>query len=152
MKQLSLVALFVYRVCVWCSLTRVQRATALPRARAGGLPARLPQGQVVLLIGGDPRGAQYGAHVQAQRQEHTHQAHQLEGRGRRRGRRAARLLRAVRGRGHQQGGRRLGLALRRSRGDAAVVMLLLRIRADGIKAESARMGRSQTESSRPRCG
>nr|XP_036848077.1 uncharacterized protein LOC118967255 [Manis javanica] len=38
----------------------------------------LPEGQVVLVVGGDPGGAQHGPQVQTQRQEDAHQPDQLQ--------------------------------------------------------------------------
>lgn len=59
-------------------LTAAERGLAVPDVRAGGLPAGLPEGQVVLVVGGDPGGAQHGPQVQTQRQEDAHQPDQLQ--------------------------------------------------------------------------
>lgn len=77
---------------VYCKVTKVagltgpflpQRAVAQPVRGGSVLPARLPQRQVVLVIRGDPRRTQHGPNIQAQREENTHQTHQLQGRQRR---------------------------------------------------------------------
>lgn len=77
---------------VYCKVRKVagltapllpQRAVAPPVHGGSVLPARLPQGQVVLVIRGDPRRTQHGPNIQAQREENTHQTHQLQGRQRR---------------------------------------------------------------------
>lgn len=87
---------------VYCKVTKVagltgpQRAAAPPGRGGCGLPARLPQGQVVLVIRGDPRRTQHGPDIQAEREENTHQTHQLQGRQRRH----AHFLRSAHGWGH----------------------------------------------------
>lgn len=65
------------------SLTRGQCAVAGPLRGYDGLPAGHPHGQIVLVIGRDPGRAQNGPDVQAQRQQHARQAHQLQRRQRR---------------------------------------------------------------------
>lgn len=50
----------------------------MPAIQVGGLPAGLPQGQVVLVVRGDPGRAQNSSQIQTQRQEDAHQPDQLE--------------------------------------------------------------------------
>lgn len=60
------------------ALTAAERGLAVPVVQAGGFPAGLPQGQVVLVVGRDPGRAQHGPQVQTQRQEDAHQPYQLQ--------------------------------------------------------------------------
>jgi hypothetical protein len=59
------------------ALTAAERRLAVPDVQAGGFPAGLPQGQVVLVVGRDPGRTQHGPQVQAQRQEDAHQPDQF---------------------------------------------------------------------------
>uniref|UniRef100_M3YLW4 Uncharacterized protein n=1 Tax=Mustela putorius furo TaxID=9669 RepID=M3YLW4_MUSPF len=81
------------------ALTAAERGIAVPAVQAGGFPAGLPQGQVVLVVGRDPGRAQHGPQVQTQRQEDAHQPDQLQ-RGQHR---HAHLLHAAAGRSHAPG-------------------------------------------------
>lgn len=44
-------------------LTAAKRRLAMPDVQVGRLPAGLPQGQVVLVVRGDPGRAQHGSQV-----------------------------------------------------------------------------------------
>ena len=81
------------------ALTAAERGLAVPDVPAGGFPAGLPQGQVVLVVGRDPSRAQHGTQVQTQRQEDAHQPDQLQ-RGQHR---HAHLLPASARRSHARG-------------------------------------------------
>ncbi|KAF5928136.1 hypothetical protein HPG69_018369, partial [Diceros bicornis minor] len=81
------------------ALTAAERGLAVPAVQAGGFPAGLPQGQVVLVVGRDPGRAQHGPQVQTQRQEDAHQPDQLQ-RGQHR---HAHLLHAAARRSHAPG-------------------------------------------------
>lgn len=71
--------------------TFAQSAVALPVLGARRLPAGLPKGQVVLVVGSHPRWAHHGSHIQAERQEDAHQPDQFERRQRGAARRLLRL-------------------------------------------------------------
>lgn len=81
------------------ALTAAECGLAVPDVQAGGLPAGLPQGQVVLVVGRDPGRAQHGPQIQTQRQEDAHQPDQLQ-RGQHR---HAHLLHAAARRSHAPG-------------------------------------------------
>lgn len=81
------------------ALTAAERGLAVPDVQAGGFPAGLPQGQVVLVVGRDPGRAQHGPQIQTQRQEDAHQPDQLQ-RGQHR---HAHLLHAAARRSHAPG-------------------------------------------------
>lgn len=60
------------------ALTAAKSGLAMPDIQVGGFPAGLPQGQVVLVVRGDPGRAQNSSQIQTQRQEDAHQPDQLE--------------------------------------------------------------------------
>lgn len=59
-------------------LTAAECGLAVPDVQVGGLPAGLPEGQVVLVVRCDPRRAQHCSQVQTQRQKDAHEPDQLE--------------------------------------------------------------------------